>query len=98
MPRIWSINLGGGSSGGLTGRAGNTAISNGADTASVTFSSSFASTNYALICQIKNTTDASPIFLNIVETTKTTNGFTVTFNAPADSANYVLEYIATDNA
>lgn len=83
---------------GLFGRAGTQAITNGANSVTVTFSSDLGSTNYSVVCSILNTTDAGPIFLEVVETTKTSGGFVATFNANADSANYVLQYIAVINA
>lgn len=93
--RIYSINLGGGGGGSSTidGRAGTDSLSNATQTHAVTFSSDLLTTNYAVIASITNTVDGSPIFLQIVDTIKASTGFTVTFNAPTDSANYKLEYI-----
>lgn len=98
--RLWSVNLGGGGSvdpGTLIGSAGSAAISNGANTVSVVYGTAFDNTNYALVCQIRNTVDADPIFLNIVDTAKSTTGFTLTFNTTADSANYLVDYLAAGN-
>lgn len=94
-PRIWSAHAGSGSSPDpytQIGRAGSNAITNGQNSVSVTFSSDIGTTNYAITASIRNTTDADPIMLQIVDTAKATSGFTATFNAPADSANYFLEW------
>ncbi len=95
MLSMFSLNIGVGSqTANLTGRAGVQAIVNGASTVSVTFSSTIGSTNYGVVTSIKNTTDTNPIFLQVIETTKSAAGFTCTLNAPADTANYSLEWIA----
>lgn len=96
MPRMYS-SIGGSSGGGADTRAGSGTVTIASQSTTVLFSSSFASTSYSLVTSITNTVDADPIWLNIVATTKTTTGFTVYYNAPADSANYLLEYIATAN-
>lgn len=87
----------GGSGGNLSGVANSAVITNGSSSVAVTFSSAFATTNYAIVANVRNTTDPNPIFLDIVDTVKSTSGFTATFNAPADSANYFVEYIAVGN-
>lgn len=75
-------------------RAGQDAISDGSQTLSILFSTPLGDTNYSILASIINLTDVDPIFLQIVGTVKTANGFTVEFNAPADTANYVLEWLA----
>lgn len=85
---------GGNSSANLEGRAGTQTITNGASSQAVVFSSTLATTAYALVCEIKNVTDATPIFLEVVETVQAATGFTAIFNAPTDTGNYVLNYIA----
>lgn len=92
MPRMYSINLGGGGGLNIELRGNSQAITNGQSSVTVTFSSPMPNTDYAVVSGITNTTDADPIFLQVVHTTKTVNGFVATFNAAADSANYVLEY------
>lgn len=95
MPRLFSINLGGGGgSGVLVARADAETISNGAQTLSVVFSSNIGSANYALNVTIENNVDADPIYLTAVITNKTDTGFDVELSAPTDSANYVLNYMA----
>lgn len=78
----------------LPWRGGAASISNGASSKAITFSSAMADTTYSIDFAIENVTDASPIFLQGVVTAKATTGFTVTFNAPTDSANYVLSWHA----
>ena len=73
-------------------RSGNSALGSGVSSASVTFSSAWADANYVPAWEISNTVDASPIFLQGIITAKTAAGFTVTFNAPTDSVNYVFSY------
>lgn len=81
-----------GGQGNLLGHAGSQAISNGSPTVSVVYPAAMPDLNYSLTLSITNTVDADPIYLIIVSTTKTISGFTAEFNAPTDSANYVIEY------
>ncbi len=81
-----------GGQGNLLGHAGSQAISNGSPTVSVVYPAAMPDLNYSLTLSITNTVDADPIYLIIVSTTKTVAGFTAEFNAPTDSANYVIEY------
>lgn len=89
-------NNGGGSvpAGTLNGNSRTAAVASGSATTTVVYPTAMPDTNYALVVSLRNEVDALPIFLSIVETSKTTTGFTVIYNAPADSANYFLEYIA----
>jgi len=75
--------------------AGEQAVSNGSSTVSVTFSNAFPNTSYAIAVSFRNVTDSNPIVFGYNITAKSTTGFTVTMNAAADSANYVLEYTST---
>ena len=84
-----------GGQGNLLGHSGAAAIADAQQTVSVVFASAMPDTTYALNCSITNVTDADPIYLNIVSTTKLTTGFTVEFNAPTDTANYILEWQVT---
>lgn len=70
----------------------NVALSNGQQTVAVTFAVPYADANYIVTQEIRNTVDAQPIFLEIVDTVKTAAGFTATFNAPTDSVNYIFDY------
>lgn len=97
MPRMYS-SIGGGSGGGSAStRAGAATVTIATQFTDVTFSSSFPDTSYSLVTSITNTVDADPIWIQIVSTVKTTTGFRAYYNAPADSANYFLEYIAIGN-
>lgn len=59
----------------------------------VVFTSAWPDALYVPEFSFSNTVDANPIFLQGIVTAKSTTGFTVTFNAPTDSANYVLNYM-----
>lgn len=72
-------------------------IANAAQTKAVTFPVAFPNTNYTLKVEIENLTDADPIFLERVITARSLSGFTVKFNTPTDSANYVLHYEAVQD-
>lgn len=99
MPtRLFSINLGPSSGSGpgvLVARSGIQAISNGSATVSVVFSSDIGTTNYSISTFILNTTDPDPIKLEGTISARVSTGFTITFNAPADTANYSLLYQAS---
>lgn len=95
------IFIGSSSSGGAGNKIlaanGAVAISNGSSTVSAVYATAIPSSSYALSLTVRNVTDGSPIFLQSIITAKSTTGFTATFNAPADSANYLLEYMAVIN-
>lgn len=80
------------------GRVNQSSIGSGAQTLAVVFSEVMPSINYSLLATIRNVTDADPIMLQIVSTVRATTGFTVTFNAPTDTANYVLEWAVSEDA
>ena len=67
-----------------------TAISISSTTINVTFPIAFATTSYVVTAELVNYTDSNPQFQSIVITAKTTTGFTAQWNAPTDSANYLL--------
>jgi hypothetical protein len=79
------------------GHSGETTIANGSPSVAVVFPTAMPDLNYAITASITNLTDADPIYLIIVSTTKTTAGFTAEFNAPADSGNYTLEWQVSRN-
>ena len=87
----WPAGCNGGGGSGSAQASGTAAISNGASTVTVTYDVTL-STSLPPIISVNNTVDASPIFLDAVVTAYSTTGFTATFNAPADSGNYVLQY------
>lgn len=85
---------------GTTGRASgaqSVALGSGVSSKAVTFTTAFGSTAYALVVSITNVTDATPIFLQAIITAKSSSGFTATFNAATDTANYLLEYVIVGN-
>jgi hypothetical protein len=84
----------GASTGELSGNADTVAISNGSATLSVVYPTAMPSLSYGLSLSIRNEVDGSPIFISYIITAKLTTGFTVIFNAPTDSANYFVEYLA----
>lgn len=77
-------------------RAGNESLLSAASSVTVVFSSPTADTTYVPVHNFVNTVDSSPIFLQGIITGKTVNGFTVTFNTPTDTANYVMAWAVQD--
>lgn len=95
MPRLFSINLGGGGgSGVLVARADTEDIAAATQNFSVVFSSNIGTANYALNVTIENAVDADPIYLTAIITNKIDTGFDVELSAPTDSANYKISYMA----
>lgn len=86
-----AITGGGGSD---TFTSGNVALTNGTTTQVVTFSTAYGTTNYRVTPSLENDTDVNPQFQPITITNKLTTGFTATWNAPLDSGNYSLNYLA----
>ena len=68
------------------------AIGSGVASIAVSFSSAVPSTSFTVVATMLNSTDTSPQFQPIVITATSTTGFTATWNATTDSANYVLHY------
>lgn len=75
-------------------RCGDSGVSIGATTKSISFSSSMTGSNYGLSVQWINLVDASPMFQPLMITAKSQTGFTVSWNVPLDSASYSISYIA----
>jgi len=88
----WPVGAGGGGGSSGVGGAKSVSVGSGVSSLSVTFTSAQLDTTYVPLVSILNTTDSTPIFLQCVITTKATTGMTITFNAPTDTANYVLTY------
>jgi hypothetical protein len=59
----------------------------------VTFATALPSTNYAVVCTWQNTTDPFPQYQPVSVTALTINGFTLSWNAPTDTANYSINWI-----
>lgn len=79
--------------GDLAWRAAKTQITNGSATVSVTFSTPWMDNAWVLSHAFENLSDADPIFLQGVITARSDLGFTMRLNAPADSANYYLNWV-----
>lgn len=71
------------------------AVPMGATSLTVTLSVPFSSTLYAVVAMLQDTVDALPQFQPVTITNRTNTTFTVKWNAPTDSANYVIAYHAT---
>lgn len=87
----WPAGRSGGGSSGKAQASGIANISNAASSVSVSYSSTITST-LPPVFSFVNAVDATPIFLIGYVSAFSTTGFTVIFNAPADSANYKLVY------
>lgn len=96
--RLFSINVGGsGGSGTITGRTQTATVLASVSQTAVVFSTPMSSADYTVLTSISNLVDTDPIFLQVVSIVKSTTGFTALFNAPTDSANYLLEYLVADH-
>ena len=58
----------------------------------ITFATPKLATTYSVQVTLSNVVDADPLFQPILVTGKTLTNMTVSWNAPLDSVNYVLEY------
>ncbi len=67
----------------------------GATSLTVTLSVPFNSSLYAVIAMLQDSVDTSPQFQPVTITNRTATTFTVKWNSPTDSANYVIAYHAT---
>lgn len=63
----------------------------------IVFSSALANTSYAPNIAWRNITDTNPQFQPFEITQKFVGGMVITWNAPVDSLNYILEYTAFPN-
>jgi hypothetical protein len=74
---------------------GSVAITTGSTSKTVTYNITFSSADaYALVVNLTNLVDGSVQFQPVIVTSKTTTGFTAIWNAPTDSGNYYIDYIA----
>ena len=78
--------------GSLAFRAGRESIGDGDGEVLVVFSTPWVDTAYIPTFVFENVTDADPIFLMGIITSRANTGFTVKKNAPTDSGNYVLNW------
>ena len=77
---------------------GEAPISNGASSIVVNFPATLVGGNATpkVIAWMINTTDASPQYQEVVPIARSAFGFTASWNAPVDSANYKLAYVVLD--
>lgn len=87
-----------GGSANLMGSAGRDPLASGVSTHNVVFAIPKATSNYEPFCSFLNVADTDPIFLQYYCNNIGVNGFTVVFNAPTDSSNYILCWSAIDDA
>jgi hypothetical protein len=89
-------NVGTASSTGESVNAGSETVTNGATSKSLTYANAFSNTSYAVVAQLGNTVDSLVQYQPLLITSKSTSGCTVSWNVPADSANYTIDFIAAD--
>lgn len=77
---------------GASTAAGSETIAASATSKTVTLSPAQANTSYAINANFQNSVDSDPLFQSISINNKTTSGFTVEWNFPLDTANYLLEF------
>lgn len=77
--------------------AGNQAIGSGVYSVAVTFSSALPDANYAVIPVMKNIVDTIPDIQPLLITAQSASGFTCSWPAATDTANYILGWIAISN-
>ena len=75
-------------------RAGLVNVGAGQKSQAISFSSPLPSANYQVVPTWSNVIDPDPQFQTLVVTTKTAAGFTVSWPADTDTANYKIEYLA----
>jgi len=64
----------------------------------ITFATPFTSSNVAVFATLYNATDSTPMYQPVTVTSVSTTGTIVYWNAPIDSSNYVLHYVAVQYA
>ena len=77
---------------------GTISLTNGTDTQSVTFATTFDSDSYSLILTLENIVDISPSLYSWIIDSKTSSGFSVEFSDTLDSTNYVLSWTAVESS
>jgi len=76
-------------------RSASVTIPLGATSVAVVFSTPMPNANYAVLPQLANILDPAPQFQSPIITQKTLSGFTASWTAPTDSANYLLNFLAS---
>lgn len=87
----------GGVSGGSDYIAKEAALTSGSTSISILFPEQ-PDLSYVVFVMMENLIDPTPQFQQVEITSKSTTGFTVSWNVPLDSANYVLSYIVPSKA
>lgn len=82
---------GGGGGGGSAQKSGSVALGNAASSVAVVYTGAISSALIPIF-SFANVTDTEPIFIEGYVSAYSTTGFTVTFNAPTDSVNYIFNY------
>lgn len=77
--------------------AGKASIASAATSKAITVSTAYANTNYAITAVMINITDTNPEYIPVTVTAQATTGFTVSWNAPTPTANYVLSWMTIAN-
>jgi hypothetical protein len=70
------------------------AIGSGATSVTITYGTALDTGRTYVVVASLQTPDSSPQFQAVDITASTNTGFTASWNAPTDSANYLLNYIA----
>jgi len=84
------------SSGALVAKAGSEVVGNGVASKAVVFPVPMSDINYSISAMLENTLDVTPQYqFQMLVTAKSVNGFTVSWPALTDSANYKLNWTAT---
>lgn len=75
-------------------RAERVLIPLGATSISITFIQPMQGSNYVITANLLNLVDSTPLYQPITITAQSGSGFTASWNAPIDSVNYYLSYLA----
>ena len=76
----------------MSGATGQVAVSNGATTATITLPTNYGAASYAIVATTQNTVDSHPQFQPLVLTAQNPGSATISWNAPRDTGNYLLNY------
>lgn len=76
-------------------RTGQFSLASGTSSASISFNSSFSTTDYSLSVSLINTVDSDSASYTSSITSKSISGFDISFSGDIDSDNYILDWIAT---
>lgn len=77
-------------------KSGNTILGSGVTALAVSFTGSFDATPHSVVATVENVTDANYLLLTPFIIFKAVTGFHVELNGATDSANYKLDWMASD--